>query len=49
MEKQFKVTETVHTPSDVLINADILITAPHIMTAAGFGDIMGKYTCLAAI
>lgn len=47
MEKQFKVTETVHTPSDVLINADILITAPHIMTAAGFGDIMGKYTCLA--
>lgn len=47
MEKQFKITETVHTPSDVLINADILITAPHIMTAAGFGDIMGKYTCLA--
>ena len=47
MEKQFKVTETVHTPSDVLINADVLVTAPRIMTAAGFGDIMGKYTCLA--
>ena len=47
MEKQFKVTETVHTPSDVLINADVLVTAPHLMTAAGFGDIMGKYTCLA--
>lgn len=46
MKGGYKVTETVHVPSDVLINADILITAPKLMTAAGFGDIMGKYTCL---
>lgn len=46
MQNGFKVTLPVHTPSDVLINADVLITAPRLMTAAGFGDIMGKYTCL---
>lgn len=46
MQNDFKVTLSVHTPSDVLINADVLITAPKLMTAAGFGDIMGKYTCL---
>lgn len=46
MKGGYKVTETVHVPSDVLINADILVTAPKLMTAAGFGDIMGKYTCL---
>lgn len=46
MQNDFKVTLPVHTPSDVLINADILVTAPKLMTAAGFGDIMGKYTCL---
>lgn len=46
IKNKFKVTESVHTPSDVLINPNILVTAPKIMTAAGFGDIMGKYTCL---
>lgn len=46
MKNGYKVTESVNTPKDVLINSNILVTAPQLMTAAGFGDIMGKYTCL---
>ena len=46
MEKGRKVTNTVHTPSDVLIDADIIKSAPKIMIASGFGDIMGKFTCI---
>lgn len=41
-----KVTDEVHTPSDILIDLSIVCNAPKIMTAAGFGDIVGKYTCL---
>lgn len=47
MQKGVKVTETVHTPSDILVDLDIVCAAPRLMTAAGFGDIVGKYTCLA--
>lgn len=36
----------MHTPKDILIDLDIIANAPKIMTAAGFGDIIGKYTCL---
>ena len=43
----FKVTDEVHMPEDVLIDREIICSAPTIMTAAGFGDIIGKYTCLA--
>ena len=43
----FKVTDTVNPPAHVLVDADVIRTAPRIMTAAGFGDILGKYTCLA--
>lgn len=46
MRGGIKVTDTVCTPSDILIDLDIIRTAPRIMTAAGFGDIIGKYTCL---
>lgn len=46
MRDGFKVTDTVHTPEDVLIDLDIVRSAPQRMTAAGFGDIIGKYTCL---
>jgi len=42
-----KVTDTVHTPSDILIDLDIICKAPRNLTAAGFGDIVGKFTCLA--
>lgn len=41
-----KVTDEVHTPEDVLIDPDIIRKAPKLMTAAGFGDIVGKFTCL---
>ena len=41
-----KVTDEVHAPSDILIDLDIVRNAPRIMTAAGFGDIIGKYTSL---
>lgn len=42
-----KVTDTVNAPSDVLIDTGIVCHAPKNLTAAGFGDILGKYTCLA--
>ena len=41
-----KITYEVHMPSDVLIDLDIIKSAPKMMIAAGFGDIVGKYTCL---
>lgn len=46
MRRGFKVTDEVHAPEDILIDLDIVRSAPRIMTAAGFGDIIGKYTCL---
>ncbi len=46
MRNGFKVTDTVHSPSDILIDLEVVRSAPKIMTAAGFGDIIGKYTCL---
>ena len=46
MRGGFKVTDEVHTPEDVLIDADIIRSAPKLMTASGFGDIAGKFTCL---
>lgn len=47
MRGGFKVTDTVNPPAHVLVDADVIKTAPREMTAAGFGDIVGKYTCLA--
>ncbi len=47
MRQGFKVTDTVNPPAHVLVDADVIRTAPRMMTAAGFGDIIGKYTCLA--
>ena len=41
-----KVTDSVHTPNDILVDLSVVCNAPKIMTAAGFGDIIGKYTCL---
>ena len=46
MRGGYKVTDEVHTPSDILIDLDIVRKAPRLMTAAGFGDIIGKFTCL---
>lgn len=46
MRKGVKVTDVVKMPNDILVDLDIITTAPKIMTAAGFGDIMGKFTCM---
>lgn len=46
MEKEMKVTETVNPPSVCLVDLDVLANAPREMIAAGFGDIVGKITCL---
>jgi len=46
MRDGVKVTDEVHCPKDVLIDLQIISNAPKIMTAAGFGDILGKYTSL---
>ena len=46
MRGGMKVTDSVNAPADILIDLDIVCNAPKIMTAAGFGDIIGKYTCL---
>ncbi len=42
----YKITEAVNTPEDILVDLDIICKAPRLMTAAGFGDIIGKFTCL---
>lgn len=47
MRGGFKVTDEVNAPEDILIDLEIVRNAPRTMTAAGFGDIIGKYTCLA--
>lgn len=41
-----KVSEITKLPSDLLIDSEILKTAPQFMIGAGVGDILGKYTCL---
>ena len=41
-----KVTESAQHVRDVLIDFDILRTAPPPMTSAGVGDILAKYCCL---
>ena len=46
MRGGFKVTDEVYTPEDILIDLEIVKNAPRMMTASGFGDIIGKYTCL---
>ena len=46
MRGGIKVTDDAHSPSDILIDLSVVSDAPKIMTAAGFGDIIGKYTCL---
>ena len=47
MENGFKVTENCASPLDILIDTDVICASPHLLTASGFGDIAGKYTCLA--
>lgn len=44
--KGFKNTFQTASPIAVFADIDVLKEAPHEMTAAGFGDILGKYTSL---
>ena len=46
IENNFKKSYDTHTPSDVLIDLDVIATAPKLMVASGVGDILGKYTAL---
>lgn len=42
----FKITESAHTVRDILLDTEILRSAPRLMTGAGVGDILAKYCCL---
>ena len=41
-----KITYDAHVPEVFIGDLEVLTAAPMSMIAAGFGDIMGKYTCL---
>lgn len=41
-----KTTYQAHAPEAIIADLDVLVNAPLPMIAAGFGDILGKYTCL---
>lgn len=43
----FKTTMPGIAPTAVFADLDILSTAPRHLTLSGFGDLVGKYTCLA--
>lgn len=47
IQSGFKRTFSAISPSAVIGDADILDKAPAELTAAGLGDLLGKYTCLA--
>lgn len=42
----FKITYSVNYPHDCLVDSTVITNAPKILIASGFGDIIGKYTCL---
>lgn len=46
IENGFKITRSAQVASDVLIDDDLLASAPKIMRGAGVGDILAKYCCL---
>ncbi len=43
----FKKTIYSHSPLAIFADVDVLSAAPQVMTASGFGDMLGKYTALA--
>ena len=42
-----KVTVNAHVPEAIIADSNILAGAPMEMILAGYGDIIGKYSCLA--
>ena len=47
LKNNLKTTFECHVPKAIIADLDILAAAPREMIAAGFGDVLGKYTCLA--
>lgn len=47
LKNNLKTTFECHVPKAIIADLDILTKAPTEMIAAGFGDVLGKYTCLA--
>ncbi len=41
-----KVTLNARVPKAIIADIDVLASAPHDMIKAGYGDIIGKYSCL---
>jgi len=44
--ENMKITYSAHVPQAILADPCVLANAPAEMIAAGFGDIIGKYSCL---
>ena len=44
--ESMKITYSAHVPEAILADPAVLANAPEEMIAAGFGDIIGKYSCL---
>lgn len=47
IKNNLKTTFECHVAQAIIADLDILAQAPKEMVAAGFGDVIGKYTCLA--
>ncbi len=47
MKNNLKTTFECHMPEAIIADVDVIAMAPPAMIAAGFGDVLGKYTCLA--
>ena len=47
IRNNLKTTFECHMPQAIIADLNILAQAPKEMIAAGFGDVLGKYTCLA--
>ena len=45
--RRLKETINAHAPNAIFADLDVLCAAPPAMIAAGYGDILAKYTCLA--
>lgn len=45
--RRLKETINAHAPEAIFADLDVLCAAPPAMIAAGYGDILAKYTCLA--
>lgn len=47
IKNNYKISIECHEPRAIIADLDILAQAPQKMIAAGFGDVIGKYTALA--